>query len=71
MREINIQELEKLIAHHKYNECEVIAEIGRDRFEKLSANIRTEIQKAGLNEWQAHNFLNHLSDTFRLERIRV
>lgn len=68
---MKLHELEKLIACHKHNECEVIAEIGRDRFIELSSLVKSDIQKAGLTELQAKNFLSHLSDIFRLEHIRA
>lgn len=62
---ISIQKLEQAIARHKYNEVEIIAEIGRERYLSITTAIKAELEKYGLVNLQAQHLLSHLSDTFR------
>ncbi len=66
-----MEQLEQALCSIKHAKQELQIALGRDRYEKVVEEIKEVLLRNDLNEYQAHELFNHLSDIYRLERIHV
>ena len=68
---MQIEEIEKLLRSIKFEKQELQVLLGKGRYETVVKEVNEVLGRNGLNEFTAFQLLNHLSDIYRVERIRV
>lgn len=68
---MTMEQIEQALRSIKHAKQELQIALGRDRYEKVMGEIKEALSRNDLNEYQAHELFNHLSDIYRLERIHV